>query len=405
MSSEMPSAGKPHAESFCWIRILRITDDATTPKERVVVTGPEPLIKSGWRPPSAIASAAEVDRSFDKGTTSEVTTWHADADYAGRASAATVFDYGPVFDSRPEAVDWLTETDSGRQWNREALNVMLMGVRYGAGIRAAAPFCGTDKHSDTNQPPNSAYPRDAWSESACARHLFQAPLPALFDPLSVHCPDIAALGVNDDHECTLVARATAQQMAHEQVIRLQAQGAGQALLPVFAVFGIDPDQPTFASLKRLIGTVAEPTELAIFAEKRRHGRRRPWQVRPDLVKPMFSQNHALPDGRTQPHLLYPGHPSYPSGHAVIAFVWAGLLSHIAPHRSKDLNAAAQEVAFNRVRAGLHYPSDIVAGKQLATSIVRAIVFGADPAQSKETPFALQLKSLLAAYAAESEAAG
>ena len=53
--------------------------------------------------------------------------------------------------------------------------------------------------------------------------------------------------------------------------------------------------------------------------------------------------------------------SYPSKHAVIAFAESALLSHLEPHRAGEFNWMAEEIAYSRLYAGGHYPSDVAAG--------------------------------------------
>jgi hypothetical protein len=76
-----------------------------------------------------------------------------------------------------------------------------------------------------------------------------------------------------------------------------------------------------------------------------------------------------------PPVPIPGHPSYPSGHSTEAHLLAAVLNDIlsnAPQgaaMTNDLAALADRIARNREIAGLHYPSDSAAGKQLAADIL------------------------------------
>ena len=62
-------------------------------------------------------------------------------------------------------------------------------------------------------------------------------------------------------------------------------------------------------------------------------------------------------------------PAYPSGHATQATVIAGILSKIYPEHSEDFNKIASKIGVNRIRAGLHYPSDNRAGQALGMEIL------------------------------------
>jgi acid phosphatase (class A) len=56
--------------------------------------------------------------------------------------------------------------------------------------------------------------------------------------------------------------------------------------------------------------------------------------------------------------------SYPSTHAAISRVFAHVLTDIIPLRKAEFFAKSDEIARDRVIIGVHYPSDIAAGKDL-----------------------------------------
>ena len=62
-------------------------------------------------------------------------------------------------------------------------------------------------------------------------------------------------------------------------------------------------------------------------------------------------------------------PAYPSGHATQSTVLAGILSKIYPEHADDFNNIASKIGLNRLRAGLHYPSDHRAGQALGMKIL------------------------------------
>ena len=65
-------------------------------------------------------------------------------------------------------------------------------------------------------------------------------------------------------------------------------------------------------------------------------------------------------------------PSYPSGHSTQATVMAGVLSKIYPELSQDFQKLATQIGINRVKAGLHYPSDHRAGQALGMDILEDV---------------------------------
>lgn len=66
---------------------------------------------------------------------------------------------------------------------------------------------------------------------------------------------------------------------------------------------------------------------------------------------------------------------YPSGHATRAALWAAILSEIAPEEKQSLVARGQEIGWDRVIAGVHYPSDVYAGQVLGKALARAFLGG------------------------------
>ena len=60
--------------------------------------------------------------------------------------------------------------------------------------------------------------------------------------------------------------------------------------------------------------------------------------------------------------------SYPSGHTAVSRVMALVLSDIDPTHRTQYMARADEVALDRILGGVHYPTDIRAGKKLANLI-------------------------------------
>ncbi len=97
--------------------------------------------------------------------------------------------------------------------------------------------------------------------------------------------------------------------------------------------------------------------------------------------------------RTRPYIFSPavepivGRPnntSYPSGHAAAAALWGTILSAAFPEKAAEFQAQIREAAWCRVLAGVHYPSDTVAGQMLGTAIAEAML------KSPHMPAALQV---------------
>ncbi len=87
--------------------------------------------------------------------------------------------------------------------------------------------------------------------------------------------------------------------------------------------------------------------------------------------------------------------SYPSGHAMFGYVTALLLAWQVPEQRAALIARGVRYGENRVTAGMHYPTDIVAGRTAATAMAAVLLqkprFRADlEASRQEIRSALEL---------------
>lgn len=64
----------------------------------------------------------------------------------------------------------------------------------------------------------------------------------------------------------------------------------------------------------------------------------------------------------------PGGATYPSGHAVLARLYAIVLADLLPQRRREIFARGDQFAQGRLINGVHYPSDVDAGLIAATVI-------------------------------------
>jgi acid phosphatase (class A) len=111
--------------------------------------------------------------------------------------------------------------------------------------------------------------------------------------------------------------------------------------------------------------------------KREFGRPRPFTVEP----------------RLHPVVAPPRSPSYPSGHSTWAYTTALVLGDMVPERRQQLLARAAEYAYDRNVAGVHYPSDVEAGR-LAGTALAALLFACQPFDKEEAAARAELRSAL-----------
>ena len=106
--------------------------------------------------------------------------------------------------------------------------------------------------------------------------------------------------------------------------------------------------------------ITDMAEGFMLALKERFDRPRPYDLGPLLGKRV---EMILPDPRT---------PSYPSGHAFEACLCAFAMADEHPEFTTEFLLLAERVGESRVVGGVHYPSDIVAGR-IAACIAHDII--------------------------------
>jgi undecaprenyl-diphosphatase len=106
----------------------------------------------------------------------------------------------------------------------------------------------------------------------------------------------------------------------------------------------------------LLGTTLAANTAVTAALKLKNNRQRPFDVDPSL-HPLF----------------HPKDPSYPSGHASTAFAAARVMSKLDPSMTKSVYAYATEMAASRTYAGVHFPSDVVAGAAVGTAVASKLL--------------------------------
>jgi len=108
----------------------------------------------------------------------------------------------------------------------------------------------------------------------------------------------------------------------------------------------------------------------IAAAKKAFNRPRPFVVSLQL-KPLVAQ---------------PPNPSYPSGTATFAIMTAILLADMVPEKAQAIFERAFAISYSRVIVGIHYPSDLVAGRIAAAVIDNVLLhdaaFQSDLAKSR-----------------------
>lgn len=113
---------------------------------------------------------------------------------------------------------------------------------------------------------------------------------------------------------------------------------------------IHPENYTTSELFRLMD---QDVGFFILERKFHFSRPRPNQIDPALTT-------VIPN---------PPHASYPSGHAGQSYITALVLSDFDPENEAVYKQFAYDIAHRREIAGVHYPSDTLAGRKLAVDVL------------------------------------
>jgi hypothetical protein len=65
-------------------------------------------------------------------------------------------------------------------------------------------------------------------------------------------------------------------------------------------------------------------------------------------------------------------PSFPSGHTSSAYAGAEVLAYLMPDRKDEFLSLAAQVAYSRLYGGVHYPTDVIAGVKVATTVTAVL---------------------------------
>lgn len=191
------------------------------------------------------------------------------------------------------------------------------------------------------------------SKGAIDFHRYMAPLP----------PPNSRRTIEDKRMVLLMQRAPAARWR-------RAQDDSRLLYPRFAeAFGRRIDRASTPALVNLLNRAMRDVHAAYGPAKRFFDRKRPYQVLRLKRVCGFKAPPAL--GATRKATA-----SHPSGHSSFGWSTAIILSLVAPHRTRDLVARAEDYAWSRVVCAVHFPSDVQSGHVIATAVVTRL--RADP---------------------------
>jgi acid phosphatase (class A) len=86
-------------------------------------------------------------------------------------------------------------------------------------------------------------------------------------------------------------------------------------------------------------------------------------------------------------------PSYPSGHATFAWLEATVLARMVPEKREAIFGRAAEFAHNRLVCGVHYPTDIEAGR-ISGTVIASMLLDNPGFRSEFAPAKAELRKAL-----------
>jgi acid phosphatase (class A) len=138
-----------------------------------------------------------------------------------------------------------------------------------------------------------------------------------------------------------------------QVTAAQTDEKQENMFYLHSVMGDKFAPENLPLLAALSDHVKSEQAVAVSALKAEFPRPRPYQFDSTL--------HPVCGTTTQPN-------SYPSGHAITGYLEAFTLIQIAPEKSHEILERANDFAHNRLVCGVHYPSDVAAGRDVAYAV-------------------------------------
>jgi acid phosphatase (class A) len=168
-------------------------------------------------------------------------------------------------------------------------------------------------------------------------------------------PDPPAAGSAEAAADLATTRAVSRARTPEQAAKVAA-GADLTLFSFSPAIGSWFEPGRFPQTEAFIKRVLADTRTATSAGKTHFQRPRPYTVDPAIVPVAEDKSF-----------------SYPSGHATRGTVLALILAELFPANREALLRLGRDAGWDRIVAGVHYPSDIFAGRVLGQAIVHQML--------------------------------
>jgi len=138
--------------------------------------------------------------------------------------------------------------------------------------------------------------------------------------------------------------------------------------PMYAcAVGAVLDPAKTPALNNLMRKVMFDTGRIINAPKDHYNRKRPYLVVPVAGSPADGPPICVPKSKG-----LADNGSYPSGHSTLSWTWGLILADLAPDRSTEIMSRARSIGESRVICGVHYASDVEAGRVTGSLLFAAL---------------------------------
>jgi len=200
----------------------------------------------------------------------------------------------------------------------------------------------------------------AWGEAAFAADGYIAKAAAPDTLAILPGPPKADSGVQaDDRAAFAASRSVAGSPRWALAINDVEQSPEAAFLDFACALGVTLDDGKAPVLSSIFSRIRTDARWAVDPPKDHYARPRPYLAQGGDICVEKSPSLAAS-------------PSYPSGHSTLSWAWGLILTELAPDRATQILTRARVYAESRVVCGVHYPSDIEAGRANGSILVAAL---------------------------------
>ncbi|MFT3814153.1 MAG: phosphatase PAP2 family protein [Acidovorax sp.] len=252
-----------------------------------------------------------------------------------------------------------------------------------ASLLAAA--CTTAPTASTSAPPTTVAAVGEFRPGLVKGYLSPAELPdslALLPPPPAEGSALLAADKEAYKALTALQKGPRGVQATKDA-NLKFPGAEKAFA---CALGVDISEQNTPHTNMLLRRTLLDAGLATYKAKDKYQRTRPFVV--------FNEGTCTPN--EEPALRKDG--SYPSGHSALGWAWAMVLTQVSPERADALLQRGRSFSQSRGVCGVHWKSDIEAGRLMGSAAVARLqtnaVFNAQVAAAREEVAAARAKGLV-----------